>query len=96
MRRIPRLDFSLQLRDFRRDGNGQFQDRLLSRRGVFLRQMADADVFLEMDRSRVRRINIQDERKQSGFARAIGADQPEAVFAIDLQRDIFEQRPRAE
>ena len=51
--------------------------------------------FSNWDRARVRRIDIQDERKQSGFARAMG-DEAEAVFAVDLQRDILEQRPRAE
>ena len=47
------LIFRLQVRDFRRDGHGQFQNRFLAGRRGFLRQMADADIFLQRDRAGV-------------------------------------------
>ncbi len=73
--------------------DGQFQHRFIPRRRAFLGQMPDRDILLELNRPRIRRIRLEDQRKQSRFPRPIGPDQPKAVLAIDLQRDILKQRP---
>jgi len=44
--------------------------------------------------SLVRRVVAEDEREQRGLARAVRADQPDAVAAIDLQGRVLEQHAR--
>ena len=48
-------------------------------------------IFLEGDLAAVGRCLAEDERKECGFAGAVGADEADAVAAIDLERNVFEE-----
>jgi hypothetical protein len=86
------LQTLLQGRDLRRDGHRQFQDRFLPGRSVFLWQMPDVNTSLQIHLAGVWRLLSQDQRKECGFPRAVGTDQPDAILAVHLQRHLGEQR----
>ena len=87
---IERLHPPLKLDDFRRDPRRQLQHRLVADRRGFLRQMADRRLALDRHFARVRRVASEDQREQRGLARAVRADQPDAVVAVDLERHVLE------
>ena len=91
MIRLPGLDDPPQLREFRRDGRSQFHHRLVPHGRALLRQVTDGDIAFGHHLAVVRRLLAQDERKERGLARAIRADQPEAVLPVDLQGHVGEQ-----
>ena len=92
--RLGGLDFLLQLHDFRVDGDGQFQNRFIPGGGGFLGQMADGGIFLQRNGAGIGRLGLEDHGEEGGFARAIGADQADAVLAVGLDGDVFKQRLR--
>ncbi len=51
---FPCFDDPAQLNVFRRDAGGEFNDRFISHRRIFLRQIAKGDIALEHDLARVR------------------------------------------
>ena len=83
--RLPRLEDAAELRVFRRDGRGQFDDRLVRHRRVLLRQIADGDAAFGGDGARVGGFLAQDDREQGGFPGPVRADQPDPVLAVHLQ-----------
>jgi hypothetical protein len=88
---FPRLDDAAQLDELRRDGRGDLDDRFVPGGGAFLRQVADVHVALGDDLAVVRELLAEDDGKERGLARAIRPDEADAVFAIQLQRDVGEQ-----
>ena len=83
--RLPRLEDAAELRVFRRDGRGQFDDRLVADRRVLLRQIADRDAAFAGDLAGIGGFLAQDDRKERGLPGAVRADQPDAVLAVHLQ-----------
>ncbi len=86
------LDPFAGLAHFRRHGQREVQHRLVADRRAFLRQEAQGGVAFAHDLTGVRLFLAEDHAKQRGFARAVGAHEPDAVTAIDLRGDIREQR----
>ena len=74
----------------------QLEHGLVADRRGFLRQMADRRLRSTRHFARVRRVAPEDEREERGLARAVRADQPDAVLAVDLQRHVLEQHAVAE
>ena len=70
-------------------GQRHFQNGPFAGWSAFLRQMAHRNIFIARNRPFVRFLRPEDKREQSGFARAIGTDQPDAVRAINLQRHVL-------
>ena len=95
MIRLPGFDDAAESREFRRNGHRHLHHRLVTGGRAFLRQITDRDVALSHDLAVVRRGFSEDEGKERGLARAVRADQPEAVATIDLQRDVGKQSPSA-
>ena len=56
-----------------------------------MREKAHGDIFFEGDASLVWAGLAEDEGEESGFARAIGADETDAVFAVNLEGDVAEE-----
>ena len=76
---------------FRRDGAGEFQHRLVARRSALLREVADGGCAFERDPAFVSRSLAQDQRKERRFARAVGADQSHSVATVHLKRGVFKK-----
>ena len=81
----------LQGGDFGSDGDGEFQNSFLTGGRGFLGQMADGGVLLQSDGAGIGRFGLENQREQRGFARAVRPHQADAVFAADLDGDIFKQ-----
>ena len=92
---IPGQDEPAELDKFRRDGRGQFQHRFIAGRRAFLRQIAEHDVAFLHDLAGVRLLLAEDDGKERGLPRAVRADQPDAVLAVQLQGHVGEQHPSA-
>ena len=74
-----------------RDRHGQLEHGLIAGRRGFLREKSDRRALLDRDRAGIRRSLAEDEREERRFARAIRADQADAIAAIHLERHILEE-----
>ena len=92
---IPGENDPPELGKFWRDGRGQLQHRLLADRRAFLREVPEHDVALLHDLAGIRLLLAQDNRKQRGLPRAVRADQPDPVLAVQLQCDVGKKHPPA-
>src|SRR6185437_2279514 len=92
---IPRFDDAPELRELRRDGGGDLNDRFIADRRAFLRQMIEGNAALKNDLAIVRGFLAEKERKERGLPCPIRADEANAVFAINLQRDVFKENTTA-
>ena len=92
---LKRLHPTLQLGDFRRDRDRQFEHGLVAGRRGLLWEMANGGVAFDVHFAFVRPIVAEREIEQRGLAGAVRADQPNPLAAIDLQRRVREQSPRA-
>lgn len=79
-----------------RSGAGQFEDGFFSGGGGFLGEKAEGDILFESDAAVIGGGFAEDEGKKGGFAGAVGPDKTDAVFPIDLERDIAEERATGE
>ena len=85
------MDGLLDAGHFRGSGTGEFKDRFLTRRGRLLGEKAHGDIFFEGDASLVWAGLAEDEGEEGGFARAVGADEADSVFAIYLEGNVAEE-----
>jgi len=90
------LDYFLRVHQRRRNGESKFEHGFVSGGGGFLRKKSDRCVLLDRDRPLIGRDITEEERKQGGFPSPIGADQSDPIAAIDLERDVIEERPACE
>ena len=70
---------------------GQLDDGFVADGGAFLREVADGGATLEVDGPVVGGFIAENQAQQRGLARAIRADQPDAIAAIHLQRHVLEK-----
>ena len=67
------------------------EDGLVADRRAFLRQVAEIRAAFPLDGAVVGRFLAEDQVEERGFARAIGADEAEAVGARDEERHLGEE-----
>ena len=67
------------------------QHRFLAQRLALLRQMAHHRPFIALHDARVRLPLLENDGEERRFARAVRADQRDAVAIIDLQRGVLEE-----
>ena len=89
---FPGFENPSQLRELRRDGSGQFDHRLVAHRRALLRQITELESALHRNLAGIGRRLAEHDGEERGLPRAIRADQPDAVFAVHLQRGVGEQR----
>ena len=94
MQGFPGLKLLLQFGHFWRNRSRKFEDGFLTCRGAFLWQVTHRDVALECDCAGVGGFGAENQRKERGLARAVGADKADAVAAIDLKGHVLEQSAR--
>src|SRR5438552_11635593 len=91
------LDHFLRVHKLRGNSESKFEHGFVSGGGGFLRKKSDRCILLDRDRSLIgRNLTEEEERKQGGFPGSIGADQSDPIAAIDLERDVIEERPARE
>jgi len=81
---IERKHLFAQRHEFRRDGRGQLENGLVASGCAFLGQMPDADVSLADDLASVGGFMAKNHVEQRGLARAVRADETDAIAAIQL------------
>ena len=77
----------LELAAARRD----LEDGLVADGRAFLREEAEVRAAFPLDQAFVRVVLAEDDVEEGGLARAVGADEAEAVRTGDVQRDLREQ-----
>ena len=80
-----------ELAVLRRDGAREFKDGLVAGGGGFLRQVAERGVLVEDDAAGVGLAGAEDDGEQRRLARAVRADQRDALAEVDAQRHLFKE-----
>ena len=90
-----RLQDSLRLRQFRRNGAGQLEHRFIAGRRMFLREISNGGRFFQRYFAFVRRSLAENEAEKRRFAGAVRSHQAHAIATIDLERRLFKKRAAA-
>ena len=81
--------------DFSRAAGGEVEGGFGTDGFGFLREVAEGGPFIALDRARVGLITAKDEGENGRFARAVGADERDALAVVDLHVGVFKEKTAA-
>ena len=81
--------------DFSRAAGGDVERRLGTDGFGFLREVAEGGPFVALDGAGIGLIAAKDEGENGGFARAVGADERDALAVVDLHVGLLEEESAA-
>jgi len=81
--------------DFARAAGGKVERGLGTYGFGFLREVAEGGPFVALDGAGIALIAAEDEGKNGGFARAVRADERDALAVVDLHVGLFEEKTAA-
>ena len=82
--------------DFSRAAGGDVERRLGTDGFGFLREVAEGGPFVALDGAGIGLIAAKDEGENGGFARAVGADERDALAVVDLHVGLLEEGAAAD
>ena len=92
---FERVQLFLQLRDVARAASGDVEHGLGTDAFGLLRQVADHRPSIALDSAGVRILLVQDDGEERGLARAVRADECDALAVVHLQRGVLKERAPA-